>query len=164
PGCARSPPVRRRMRGRAGRSAWRQRGVHLLSVRRKRRGRGLLSYPSCSPQDRRENKVGVIPGKPRSARRICACTLSRSPSRLRVHLEANMPRREVKASADVFVGCSSQFLKLPWKPSPREIITKAFESRVLADGSTLHVNIWDDWSKRHAGFEIFGMLDLAAKT
>jgi hypothetical protein len=31
---------------------------------------------------------------------------------------------EVKASADVFVGCSSQFLKLQWKPSPREIITK----------------------------------------
>jgi len=75
-----------------------------------------------------------------------------------------MPRGEVKASADVFVGCSSQFLKLPWKPSPREIITKALEGRVLADGSTLHVNVWDDWSKRHAGFEIFGMLDLAAKT
>src|SRR5262249_39742500 len=33
-----------------------------------------------------------------------------------------MPRGQVKASADVFVGCSSQFLKLPWKPSPREII------------------------------------------
>ena len=75
-----------------------------------------------------------------------------------------MPRGQVKASADVFVGCSSQFLKLQWKPSPREIITKALEGRVLADGSKLHVNVWDDWSKRHAGFEIFGMLDLAAKT
>jgi hypothetical protein len=75
-----------------------------------------------------------------------------------------MPRGQVKASADVFVGCSSQFLKLPWKPSPREIITKALEGRVLADGCKLHVNVWDDWSKRHAGFEIFGMLDLAAKT
>ena len=75
-----------------------------------------------------------------------------------------MPRGQVKASADVFVGCSSQFLKLQWKPSPREIITKALEGRVLADGCKLHVNVWDDWSKRHAGFEIFGMLDLAAKT
>ena len=70
-----------------------------------------------------------------------------------------MPRGQVKASADVFVGCSSQFLKLPWKPSPREIITKALEGRVLADGCKLHVNVWDDWSKRHAGFEIFGMLE-----
>ena len=43
-----------------------------------------------------------------------------------------MPRGQVKASADVFVGCSSQFLKLQWKPSPREIITKALEGRVLA--------------------------------
>ena len=55
-----------------------------------------------------------------------------------------MSRGQVKASADVFVGCSSQFLKLQWKPSPREIITKALEGRVLADGSKLHVNVWDD--------------------
>jgi hypothetical protein len=63
---------------------------------------------------------------------------------------------------DLFVGSSSEFLNLSWKPG--KIIEQALHSKSLADGSTLSVNLWNDWFQKHPGMEGFQILDLAAKT
>jgi Predicted nucleotide-binding protein containing TIR-like domain len=75
-----------------------------------------------------------------------------------------MPSGDFIATADVFVACSSEFLNLSWRRTPREIITNALDGQVLENGCRLNVNVWDDWSARHTGMELFAALDLAAKT
>jgi hypothetical protein len=72
--------------------------------------------------------------------------------------------RRIEATTDLFVGCSSEFLKLPWKPTPRQIITRSLNGKSLANASQVRVNVWDDWSKNRTGIELFSVLDLAAKT
>ncbi len=63
---------------------------------------------------------------------------------------------------DVFVGSSSEFLKLPW--DPRGVVRTTVGGHSLPDGSRLNVNVWTDWFEDHPTMEIFRSLDLAAKT
>jgi hypothetical protein len=63
---------------------------------------------------------------------------------------------------DLFVGSSSEFLKLSWDPA--KVIQEKLDGRRLLDGSVLSVNIWRDWFQEHPGLETFQILDLAAKT
>jgi CAP12/Pycsar effector protein, TIR domain/Prokaryotic STING domain len=82
----------------------------------------------------------------------------------RLLVEAEVANRRIEATTDLFVGCSSEFLELPWKPTPRQIITRSLNGKSLANASQVKVNVWDDWSKTHTGNELFTVLDLAAKT
>jgi hypothetical protein len=72
--------------------------------------------------------------------------------------------RRIKATTDLFVGCSSEFLKLPWKPTPKQVISKELDGKNLARSGQIKVNVWDDWSKMRPGIELYSVLDLAAKT
>jgi Predicted nucleotide-binding protein containing TIR-like domain len=64
---------------------------------------------------------------------------------------------------DVFVGSSSEFLKLRW--NPERVIRDELSGYSLPDDlGKLAVNIWRDWFKEHPNFETFQILDLAAKT
>ena len=75
-----------------------------------------------------------------------------------------MQNPRIEATADLFVGCSSEFLKLPWKPAPRQIIKRSLDGKILANAYEVKVNVWDDWSKLRTGMDLISVLDLAAKT
>ena len=67
------------------------------------------------------------------------------------------------SNSEVFVGCSKEFLdRDDWDPG--KLITRRLHGKQLADGRTVHVNLWPKWFRDRTGEQIYGSLDLAAKT
>ena len=62
---------------------------------------------------------------------------------------------------DVFVGCSSEILALPWKPG--EVLQESFRDFRI-DGAPVEFVLWTGWGKAHGNLSIAESLDLSAKT
>lgn len=65
------------------------------------------------------------------------------------------------ARNDIFLGCSSDFLALPWKPG--DVLQECFADFRI-DRQPVSLLLWTAWGEAHVGQNILHSLDLAART